>query len=318
MDNTSWIQLLLLSKKDPHIIWEDVASYLHTLALDSKNYPSLHTATVFPDRLLSEAAYELWESFDAAAPHTSQRLAAIPHSHAILLLDALSLRELPVLVDEARKRGIPVKSEVTFSQAPSDTNTFAQALGVPSRAKFEDNGKPSGFKLFAGEDCYTDSKSIAFEDVPVPHVPNVFIWHSFLDDKIHNGLSGSELESECRKAFASDSFWKLVGKLRQGRRLIITSDHGYGVSEHFSSELRDDAARIMKEHFKAHRFAQEDGPFRQFLPPLCVQHGAWRIVTGQRKWKVSGSSKVTHGGLSLLEVASPWLEMEAKGVNDGE
>ena len=42
---------------------------------------------------------------------------------------------------------------------------------------------------------------------------------------------------------------------------------------------------------------------------MFVQHGALRIITGQRKWKVSGSSKVTHGGLSLLEVASPWIEI---------
>ena len=309
MDNTTWIELLVFSKESPASIWGKVAVHLHKLALDSGNYALLHQATVFPDRLLSEAAYELWESFADAAPHTSQRLIGIPHSHAILILDALSLREMPIILKEAEKRGISVTSDVTFSEVPSDTKTFAQALGVASRATFEDDGKTSGFKLFAGEECYTDIKSIAFEDVRFDNVPNVFIWHSFLDDKIHNGLSGAELESECQKAFSSNSFWKLVDKLRQGRRLIITSDHGYGVAEQFSSELKDDAARMMKEHFKAQRFVKEDGPADKFFPPLFVQQGNLRIVTGQRSWKVPGRSKVIHGGLSLLEVASPWIEV---------
>ena len=37
------------------------------------------------------------------------------------------------------------------------------------------------------------------------------------------------------------------------------------------------------------------------------------MVMGQRKWKVpSGFPKICHGSLSLLEVASPWLEIDAK------
>lgn len=307
-----WIQLLLISREKPSAIWQQIAGHLHTLAMTCGNYALLHQATVFPDRLLSEAAYELWESFASEAPHTSQRLAKMPHSHAILILDALSLRELPIILQEAEKRGLATKSEVTFSEAPSDTNAFAQALGTTSRASLRDNGKPASFTPFSADGCYTDCQVIPFADVPIPNEPNIVIWHSFLDDQIHNGRSGNELEDICNKEFSSDSFWMLVDKMRQGRKLVITSDHGYGVSEQFSSELRDEPARMMKEHFKGQRFVQETGPADRFLPPLFVQQGNLRIVTGQRKWRVQGSSKVIHGGLSLLEVASPWIEINAK------
>ena len=312
MTSQEWIQLLLISKEKPSAIWQQIAGHLHILAKTCSNYALLHQATVFPDRLLSEAAYELWESFASDAPHTSQRLAKMPHSHAILILDALSLRELPIILHEAEKRGFATESEVTFSEVPSDTNTFAQALGAPSRASLRDNGKPTSFTPFAEDGCYTDCLGIPFADVPIPNEPNVVLWHSYLDDKIHNGRSGNELEEICKKEFSSDSFWILVDKMRQGRKLVITSDHGYGVSEHFSSELKDEPARMMKEHFRAQRFVQETDPADKFLPPLFVQQGNLRIVTGQRKWKVPGSSKVTHGGLSLLEVASPWIELKAK------
>jgi len=312
MDKQQWTQLLLFSKDAPSVIWQHIANNLLELALKNGNYALLHQATVFPDRLLSEAAYTLWNDFSASAPHTSTRLKGIPHSHAVLILDALSLRELPIILNEAEKRDITARAEVTFSEVPSDTNAFAQALGLPGRSKLENNGKNSGFKVFSGEECYTDSVGIAFEDVHVDNVPNVFIWHSYLDDQIHNGLTGAELERQAKKAFSSDGFWYFIDKLRHGRKLIITSDHGYGVAEQFSSELKDEAAKMMKEHFKAQRFASGNEPIGRFIPPLFIEQDNLRVVTGQRKWKVPGSSNVTHGGLSLLEVASPWIEMNAK------
>ena len=37
-----------------------------------------------------------------------------------------------------------------------------------------------------------------------------------------------------------------------------------------------------------------------------------RIVMGQRKWKVQGGfPHVCHGGMSLLEVAVPWIELQS-------
>ena len=49
------------------------------------------------------------------------------------------------------------------------------------------------------------------------------------------------------------------------------------------------------------------------MPPFFVCNGEYCIVTGQRKWKAPGGfPKVCHGGLSLLEVASPWIELNAK------
>ena len=312
MDNQQWIELLLFSKDAPAVIWQHIADHLLEIALQNGKYALLHQATVFPDRLLSEAAYTLWSDFSASAPHTSACLTGIPHSHAILILDALSLRELPIIMQEAEQRNITAKAALTFSEVPSDTDAFAQALGLPGRANLENNGKSKNFKVFAGEECYTDSVRIPFADVHVDSMPNIFIWHSFLDDHIHNGCTGTELENHAKTALTSDGFWSFVDKMRQGRKLVITSDHGYGVAEQFSSELKDEAARMMKDHFKAQRFASSSEPVSKFIPPLFIQHGSLRVVTGQRKWKVQGSSKVTHSGLSLLEVASPWIEINGR------
>ena len=310
MNQQQWLDLLLFSEKTPREIWGTIADRLMELAMT--DVKQLHQNTVFPDRILCEAAYPLWESFLREAPRTSERLIAeCTGNCAVLILDALSLREMPLIAKNAEARGLEVKVGATFSEAPSETNRFAQALGVASRSSLKDNGKSGSFKLFAGRDCHTDVFGIPFADVPVKPVPNVVIWHSFLDDMIHAGRSVAELTAQAEKEFTGDGFWQLIDKLRQGRKLIITSDHGYGAAELFSSEIRgQEEVEILRTHFKAQRYAKIAPPQEMFMPPFFVSDGEFCMVTGQRKWKAHGGfPKICHGGVSLLEVTSPWIEI---------
>lgn len=314
MEKIDWVNLLLFPKGSAQDVWNKIAGYLAETALAEENPVQLHNATVVPDRLLCEAAYPLWDAFAKDAPHTSARLIqACTGNCAVLILDALSIRELALIVNEAKKRNIPLTADVSFSEAPSETNCFAQAFGASSRSQLKDDGKTSGFKLFDA-DCYTDVQGIPFADVPVPPRPHLVIWHSYLDDQIHAGRSGAELYAMAKKEFTCDGFWTLIDKLRQGRKVIITSDHGYGVAEQFSSEIHDQqAVGILKSQFKAQRYAKVEPPEERFMPPFFVSNGEYCIVTGQRKWKSPGGfPKVCHGGLSLLEVASPWIELKEK------
>lgn len=57
--------------------------------------------------------------------------------------------------------------------------------------------------------------------------------------------------------------------------------------------------------------AKETGPF---VPPVALQidspHGAHLLAVGRWKWKSQGGyPTLTHGGLSLLEVLSPFVEL---------
>jgi hypothetical protein len=157
--------------------------------------------------------------------------------------------------------------------------------------------------------------SVPFEDAvgSIPHEPNVFVWHSWLDDLIH---VYKKLPDQIYKAasavFQDDGFWKFVNRLRQGRKLIITSDHGYAVSKLFSSEEIDpDVIEKLRETFGAARYKKSNGPWQErFMPPIVVTHNEHHVVMGQRKWKVQGGfPHLCHGGLSLLEVAVPFIEL---------
>lgn len=318
--STDWSGIIFDSPT-PHDAWAKIFSALHALSMSSSSPIALHDATVIPDRLLTEAAWELWEAFPTNAEKTSDCLkgwAVSGSGKAVLILDALSLRELPILMREAETRGIqPIQVKVTGSECPSTTDHFAKSLGLPSRSALANDGKPGTFALFGGG-CYTDVVSLPFEDCAVPSSPNLVIWHSWLDDLIHLQKKLPDQISRIARiatnTLQSEGFWNFINCLRQGRGLIITSDHGYAVSKCFSSEVEDpDAIEILRETFGASRNRVSSEPWKKrFMPPIVMTNNNQHVVMGQRKWKVQGGfPHVCHGGMSLLEVAVPYIEVPA-------
>ena len=314
--STDWSGIILDSQSLQDA-WAEIFSAMHALSRSSSSPVALHDATVIPDRLLTEAAWELWEAFPMHAEKTSGNLKgwAVGSGKAVLILDALSLRELPILMGAAEARGIqPVQVKVTGSECPSTTDHFAKSLGLPSRSALANDGKPGTFALFGG-DCYTDVVSLPFEDCAVPPSPNLVIWHSWLDDLIHlQQKLPDQIASIATSTLQSDGFWDFINRLRQGRGLIITSDHGYAVSKRFSSEVEDpDAIEILRKTFGASRNKAVSEPWqKRFMPPIVMTNNNQHVVMGQRKWKVQGGfPHVCHGGMSLLEVAVPYMEFPA-------
>jgi hypothetical protein len=315
--STNWSGIILDSQT-PQDAWAEIFSAMHALSRSSSSPVALHDATVIPDRLLTEAAWELWEAFPTHAEKTSDCLkswASSGSGKAVLILDALSLRELPILMGAAEARGIqPVQVKVTGSECPSTTDHFAKSLGLPSRSALANDGKPGTLALFGG-DCYTDVVSLPFEDCAVPPTPNLVIWHSWLDDLIHlQQKLPDQIASVATSTLQSDGFWNFINRLRQGRGLIVTSDHGYAVSKRFSSEVEDpDAIEILRKTFGASRNKAVSEPWqKRFMPPIVMTNNNQHVVMGQRKWKVqSGFPHVCHGGMSLLEVAVPYIEFPA-------
>lgn len=309
---------IIIDSEAPETAWAAIFSSLLDMARQCSSPVALHDATVIPDRLLAEAAWELWESYPEHAVKTSAVLKDWTNKgtgKAVLILDALSLREMSILLSASGVRGIhPLQVRVTGSECPSTTEHFAKAIGLPARSALANDKKPGTFSLFNGN-CYTDVVSMPFEDCTVPPAPNVVIWHSWLDDLIHlQHKLPDQIASLASSTLQGDGFWNFVNKLRQGRNLVITSDHGYAVSKRFSSEIEDpEAVKILRETFGASRNKAISEPWqKRFMPPIVMPYNKQHIVMGQRKWKVqSGFPDVCHGGMSLLEVAVPYVEVPA-------
>lgn len=324
----TWVDLIL-GTLDTAETWTAIFARLRDMALANPGAAALHRETIVPDRLLAESAWSLWEEFPRCAPTVVDELkrfwTSTPSAGtAVLVLDGLSLRELPLIVQAAQKRGLsPTRIEVRGAEVPTETDRFAAALGLPGRSKLYNNQAPGTF-VFAGPDVYTDLLDAPFVDCvgSVPAAPRLFLWHKWPDEPLihlHEDKKDGPavVAAQTKSELSADGFWALVDRLRQGRRLVITGDHGYADANTFSNEEKnEETVKLLRSFFGRSRCAKEDPskPWpRRHLPPLVCRHDGWLVVMGQRKWAVQGGfPHLCHRGLSLLEAAVPFIEYPPK------
>lgn len=273
------------------------------------------------DLFLTSVGWDLWSEFDSKTPHAADALvewwAAQTGGRAVLILDGLSLREVPMILQAASARSFKVLSAaIKTAELPADTNSFAHMLGFSQRSAIENNGAGANHRLPGAR---TDSVNIPFKDCQklIGAEPRWLLWHHWPDVQLHQlstaGHGLDRLAKEVSDQINSDDFWALVSRLAIGRRLLITSDHGYCASGLFSDAPEDQAAHL-KNRFKSGRFspgANGNGPW---VPPVSVtlktRHGTNQYALGRRKWKSQGGyPTLVHGGLSMLEVAVPFIEL---------
>ena len=273
------------------------------------------------DNFLSASGWDLWNSFGDSVERTSDRLArwwAEPFSaKAVLILDGLSLREMPWLLQGAKERGFKLHEvSANASELPGETNEFARALGFGSRSQLQNNGGGLAHRL---QPAQTESLDMPWKDCQglVNGAPNWVFWHHWPDSKIHDAaVAGQGLDTLTKDAadqLTSDDFWSFVERLATGRRLVITSDHGYAATGYFP-DAEGDVGQHLKKTFSSGRSVAGVGEAGPFVPPVALQlnspHGAHLLALGRRKWKSQGGyPTLTHGGLSLLEVLSPFVEL---------
>ena len=325
MTASDWLNVII-AEDDPATVWQRIFASLRDLALQPTRTGALDRATVAPDRLLANTAWNLWDEFLTYAPTAVDELKRFwiqttASGTAVLVLDGLSLRELPLIVAAAKVRGLtPTRVEAHGSQVPTETDRFAEAVGISGRSKLFNNQPPASF-IFNGPDVFTDVLDAPFGDCvgAVPSSPRLFLWHKWPDEPLihlydHQDDGPDIVAAQTKQQLSSNEFWQFVDRVRQGRRLVITSDHGYAVSKNFSDELKDpDTVQLLRNTFGAMRNAVESSssPWpRRHLPPLVSRHNGRLAVIGQRKWVVQGGfPHLCHGGLSLLEAVVPYIEL---------
>jgi hypothetical protein len=273
------------------------------------------------DLFLSTTSWDLWEAFSTSVERTSDRLARWwkePYSaKAVLILDGLSLRELPWLLQGAKAHGFMLHGvSANASELPGETNEFAQALGFSSRSQLQNNGGGLANKLTPS---HTECVDMPWKDCAglIDATPNWAFWHHWPDSKVHDGAGAGQgldtLARDTAEQLASDDFWHFVERLATGRRLVITSDHGYAATGLFF-DASDEEAAFLKATFKSGRGIAGAGETGPFVPPVALQtngpHGPHLLALGRWKWRSQGGyPTLAHGGLSLLEVLSPFVEL---------
>lgn len=278
------------------------------------------------DHFLALSGWDLWPQFGEVVERTSEHLVcwwSKPYqAKAVLILDGLSLRELPWLLKGANQHGFqPHEVAAMASELPGETNEFAQALGFANRSQLQNNGSGLTHKL---NPARTESVDLPWTDCQnlIDGTPNWVFWHHWPDSKIHDGSGAGQgldtLTQDIAKQLSSDEFWTFVDRLAEGRRLVITSDHGYAATGYFP-DANDETGQFLKKTFASGRNTTGTHDAGPFVPPVALRiasaHGDRLFAVGRRKWKSQGGyPTLTHGGLSLLEVLSPWVEISRNGT----
>jgi hypothetical protein len=273
------------------------------------------------DYFLSSSGWDLWQAFGNTVERTSNRLVrwwGEPYSaKAVLILDGLSLRELPWLLQGAKERGFTLHAANAYaSELPGETNEFARALGFGSRSQLQNNGGGLSHRL---QSTQTECLDMPWADCAslINASPNWVFWHHWPDSKLHDGaVAGQGLDTltpDAASQLSSEDFWSFVERLATGRRLVITSDHGYAASGYFP-DADGEVGQFLKRTFSSGRSKPGAGDTGPFVPPVALQidspHGEHLLAVGRWKWKSQGGyPTLTHGGLSILEVLSPFVEL---------
>ncbi len=321
----------------PTDAWTALLQYAWDVCSPAIEVAKAHSEVVRRDALLASAdlylaaaGWDLWRSYEAAVPRTADALAtwwnARPAGRAVLVLDALSLREAPWLLTGAAQRGYTIhQARATGAELPADTTPFAEALGFPSRSVLQNNGGSGKGRLTGAT---TDSTDLPWEDCAgqVHASKDWLLWHHWPDARLHDlaapGHGISALAKEAAEKLTSDGFWALVHVLTTGRRLVITADHGYAASGQFADIADTNQAQYLKERLKSGRWTQaadsETSQAGPWVPPIGLRlktaHEDAMFALGRRKWKSQGGYPIlTHGGLSLLEIAVPFIEISRSG-----
>ncbi|MCZ2342045.1 MAG: hypothetical protein LC104_09660 [Bacteroidales bacterium] len=274
------------------------------------------------DNVISGSAWELWSHFEACIPKASDSLVSFwgsnPDGRAILILDGLSLRETPWLLTEAERRGYKIRDAgCRGSELPAETTPFAKSLGFSQRSALDNNGAGAAHKLKGATTANCDLNWLDCVNLVGSQTGFAF-WHHWPDARMHDlsgpGASLHKLAKETYQKLTSDDFWALVERLTTGRRLVITSDHGYAACGHFHDIVDKDQSGYMKTVFKSGRSADPSSKDGSWVPPidmkLTTASGTHQLVLGRRKWKsAAGYPTLQHGGLSLLEVFVPYIEL---------
>ena len=275
------------------------------------------------DNLMAGCAWDLWHDLPDCVDSTAERLtrwwAQVHGGKAVLLLDGLSLRELPWLLQGATERGYTTHAvAATACELPGNTQPFAKALGFAGRSALQHNGAGAAHRLHGAR---TECNALPWADCAtlVDAHPHWVYWHEWPDRQMHDGAGAGQgldlLTRHTTEQLSSDAFWAFVRRLAQGRHLVITSDHGYAATGYFA-DADERAKAVLRPSFGQKRWAPGAGDAGPLLPPVMLQttiaSSTHRQALGRWKWPAGGGyPTLAHGGLTLLEVLSPFVELSA-------
>jgi len=272
------------------------------------------------EEVIAGAASRIYDELLQAPPpeRNLKEFLTSEQSCAAVVFDGLSLREVPLINRLARESGLRVvDAGWTLAATPSDTVDFiANRLGVGSISPSQ---LPNCATLrSAGVACY-HLEQVTQRRVIDGAARAILVWSAFPDYRYKERDARFPELFENLHNMMTTAWQNSVQDIvlsAPGRKILVTSDHGYvflGAGCSFPLDNRDVAP--LTAYFGGERFARledkPDPPEHRGLAMLSDRGLAMirgRIQTHPRGEPARKLYK--HGGLSLMEMLVPWLVLE--------
>lgn len=234
---------------------------------------------------------------------------------AVVVFDGLSIREVPMILTLADKSGLPASLLATSQAAiPSETIDFIERelpCGhiAPSQLQTRREFKEKGIVMIYSKDI-TQTLSGEYAHSPL------LVWSSFPDMTYKDSGARFESHFENIHTLFETAWMNIVQAIKGKQRIIITSDHGYiffGTGMDFprsSSEMRE-----LNAYFGNDRnVSLEEKPDIPVSDDIYIcESQKTALIKGRVRTKSTGDAArklYKHGGLSLMEMILPWIELE--------
>jgi len=270
------------------------------------------------EEIIAQAAYRLYDEFLDEPPGERSILGFIENdeANAVVIFDGLSLREVPVILSLAEKASLRVlEVGTTYSTLPTETVDF-----VEQRLK---SGRVAPVQLPGRKDLREKGVTAYYYDRPNQQYQldrdarKLLLWSAFPDNTYSDSGARFESHFEQIQSLLETSWLNTVQQIPRGRRILITSDHGYVYFGSGLSSLRSNAElRPLTEYLGGERYKRmEEGEAPPEHPDLAVYpHRKIAVIKGRVQTHPPGRSAgrlYKHGGLSIMESLVPWIVLEA-------
>jgi hypothetical protein len=271
------------------------------------------------ETILTLAGESLYEELSSTPPENRSIKTFFDQypGSAVVIFDGCSIRELPRLVELAAASGRPIlENSYGYAAVPSETEMFiAQRmdLGLPAISPSQLEGRSELRNQNIRAYWFRQpTQQLRIEDGE----KSLLLWMRFPDMRF--------MDTHAASAALFDSIWdtletvwmRTVQKVPSSRPVLVTSDHGYIFLGPNLSEPRLAGIDRPLEGKRFREFAATEE-----LP--AKTRGLWidparrlAVIAGRvhnRPQAPSPSNSVyRHGGLSLMEMLTPWLVLGPK------
>jgi len=233
----------------------------------------------------------------------------------VVVFDGLSLREIPMLLGLAEQSGLKMsRTDVSLAAVPCETMDFIDRelpcgriapSQLPGRKELKERGIAAVYNS-----NYTQGITANHEGTAL------LVWSAFPDLTYRDSGARFDSHFENIHTMFETAWMNIVQRIKGKARIVITSDHGYiffGAGMDFPrqpSELMD-----LNLYFGNDRHVSlTEKPY----PPVSddVYRDSSRqvaLIKGRVKTRSTGEAAAKlykHGGLSLMEMLVPWIELE--------